>query len=77
MRALERSAIERLTVDPVRSALLLPRRVGTYVPLWARSASIVAGLAGLCWVTARAAPAAGPLMMAIGLTFAAMTFFAL
>lgn len=77
MRALERSVIDRMTPDPVRSALLLPRLVGTYVPLWARRASIVAGLAGLCWVTARAATAARPLMMAIGFTFAAVTFFAL
>ena len=77
MRALERSASERLTTEPVRTALLLPRRLEAYVPLWARSASFVAGLGLLCWVTVRFATAAGPRMMAVGFTFAAITFFAL
>lgn len=77
MRILERSASDRLTADPVRSALLLPRRLEMYVPLWTRSASFVTSLALLYWVIVRAATAAGPRTMAIGFTFAALTFFAL
>lgn len=76
MRALERVVIERISEEPVRTALLVPRNVGSYLPMWGRSAVIVAALTLLGSVAARGL-AGRPSLLTIGLTFAALTFFGL
>jgi hypothetical protein len=75
MRALERAARERLVAEPLRTAGLVPRTVGTYVPLWARGATVAAGLALLGWGSTSAA--ASPQLITFTFAFAGLTFFGL
>lgn len=77
MRALEQSAREQLHQDEIRTASLLPRHLGTYVPLWIRLTGVAFVLALLAWVVLRAATSSSPVFMLCGFAIAALTFFGL
>ncbi|HYI12039.1 MAG TPA: hypothetical protein VEK57_23495 [Thermoanaerobaculia bacterium] len=76
MQALERTALARMAPEPVRSATLVPRRVGAYVPLGARTAGIAAAL-GLLLIVIERSLTGTPTLMTYGFTFAGLTFFGL
>jgi hypothetical protein len=75
-RSLEKDAIEHVPEEEVRTAGLTPRSVHDSIPIWLRSAMLMAEACALLWVAMRAA-AGHPILFTAVFAGAAIVFFGL